>query len=89
LAASVFVLTTLVAGLRFHVRAQRNDNTTFSNTTVNDKYGFHSLALMLGPKAKFGGSFPFAVSGYYEFHGDGTLNGVDTVSTADQNNKGE
>ena len=27
-----------------------------------------------------GGSNPFAVSGYYEFHGDGTLNGADTVS---------
>jgi hypothetical protein len=46
----------------------------------SDKYGFHVLALTLDPSNTLGASNPFAVSGYYEFHGDGTLNGADTVS---------
>jgi hypothetical protein len=72
------VVMVLVAGLTFHARA--NDDKTFNNHTLNDKYGFHVLALSLDPSNTLGASNPFAVSGYYEFHGDGTLNGADTVS---------
>jgi len=46
----------------------------------SDKYGFHVLALTHDPSNTLGASNPFAVGGYYEFHGDGTLNGADTVS---------
>lgn len=55
-------------------------SSSFTNQTLNDKYGFHVLALSLDPTNTFGASNPFAVSGYYEFHGDGTLRGGDTVS---------
>ena len=53
----------------------------FTNASLNDRYGFHVLALSLGlPDVTLGPSNPFAVSGYYEFNGDGTLSGKDTVS---------
>lgn len=70
----------LVAGAVFHTKAQSSG---FSNQTLHDKYGFHVLALSLDPSnpAATGSARPFAISGYYDFHGDGTLNGVDTVST--------
>jgi hypothetical protein len=55
----------------------------FNNASLNDRYGFHVLALSLGlPDVTLGPSNPFAVSGYYEFNGDGTLSGKDTVSRA-------
>jgi hypothetical protein len=67
--------------LTFRARAQGNgSDNAFSNRTLNDKYGFHVMALSLDPSNTIGASNPFAVSGYYEFHGDGTLNGADTVS---------
>jgi len=54
----------------------------FKEPTLNDKYGFHSLATMLNPNdTSFGASHAFAVAGYYNFHGDGTLDGKDTLST--------
>ena len=54
----------------------------FNNSTLNDRYGFHVLALSLNlPDVTTGKSIPFAISGYYQFNGDGTLNGKDTVST--------
>lgn len=70
----------LVAGLIFRSKAQ---GTGFSNQTLHDKYGFHVLAMSLDPNnpAAWGSARPFAISGYYDFHGDGTLNGADTVST--------
>jgi hypothetical protein len=66
----------LAAGLTFRARADGG----FNNHSLNDKYGFHVLALTLDPSDTLGASNPFAVSGYYEFHGDGTLNGADSVS---------
>jgi hypothetical protein len=72
------VAMVLFACLTFRARA--DEDRTFTEHTLNDKYGFHVLALTLDPSDTLGGSNPFAVSGYYEFHGDGTLNGVDTVS---------
>lgn len=47
----------------------RND---FSNATLNDRYGFHTLA--------FRGAVPFAISGFYRFDGNGGLTGRDVVS---------
>ena len=68
----------LVAGTVFRAKAQSSG---FSNQNLHDKYGFHVLALSLDPSkpAPTGSARPFAISGYYDFHGDGTLNGVDTV----------
>lgn len=58
---------------------------SFTNATLNDRYGFHVLALRLNlPDMTTGASIPFAISGYYEFNGDGTLSGKDTVSTQGQ-----
>ena len=72
----VLVMLVLPTLLRAQVR---ND---FTNATLNDRYGFHVLALTLNlPDTTAGAAFPFAVSGYYEFHGDGTLSGKDTVSS--------
>jgi hypothetical protein len=73
----VCVVMLLAAGLTFRTRAWDKG---FNNHTLDDKYGFHVLALSLDPSNTLGASNPFAVSGYYEFHGDGTLNGADTVS---------
>ena len=54
----------------------------FSNATLNDRYGFHTFAVTLNETdTTLGASLPFAISGYYHFHGDGTLDGKDTVST--------
>jgi hypothetical protein len=53
----------------------------FSNASLRDRYGFHVLALSMDPaNPTTGASFPFAISGYYHFNGDGTLYGKDTVS---------
>ena len=68
----------LVAGLTLHARA--NDDKAFNDHTLNDKYGFHVLALSLDPSNTLGASNLSRSSGYHEFHGDGTLNGADTVS---------
>jgi hypothetical protein len=76
---AVCVLT-LLAGSAYRATASDTDD-KFTNQTLNDKYGFHVLALSLDPTFTTGRSIPFAISGYYEFHGDGTLNGKDTVST--------
>lgn len=79
LSACVLLLATGLA-----LRAKSQSYSGFNNDTLHDKYGFHVLALNLDlPDSNFttGASFPFAVSGYYDFHGDGTLNGSDTVST--------
>ena len=75
---AVCVVMVLAAGSTFRARADADE--AFNNHTLNDKYGFHVLALSLDPSNTLGASNPFAVSGYYEFHGDGTLNGADTVS---------
>jgi len=75
---AICVVAALVAGLAFRARAAADNK--FGNHTLNDKYGFHSLALSLDPSNTLGASDPFAVSGYYDFHGDGTMNGADTVS---------
>jgi hypothetical protein len=74
----VCIVTVLAASVTFRARA--DEDKKFDNHTLNDKYGFHSLALSLDPSNTLGASDPFAVSGYYEFHGDGTMNGADTVS---------
>jgi hypothetical protein len=58
---------------------------TFNNATLNDRYGFHTLALSLAQNnPTTGPSVPFAISGYYHFHGDGTLNGKDVLSAQGQ-----
>ena len=75
---TVCVAMAIAAGLTFRARA--DVDRTFDNHTLHDKYGFHVVALSLDPSNTLGASNPFAVSGYYEFHGDGTLNGADTVS---------
>ncbi len=54
---------------------------SFNNASLNDRYGFHVLALGMNPaNPTTGGSLPFAIAGYYEFMGDGTLSGRDVVS---------
>jgi len=77
-AACVSTMLAIVLTFTFHARAEGNK--PFTNQSLNDKYGFHVLALSLDPTNTLGGSNPFAVGGYYEFHGDGTLIGADTVS---------
>ena len=63
-------------------RLEERHEPEFSDTTLNDRYGFHVLALRLtGSDVSTGGSRPFAISGYYHFHGDGTLDGRDHVSS--------
>ena len=53
----------------------------FTNASLNDRYGFHVLALTMNrADPNTGGSFPFAIAGYYEFMGDGTLTGKDILS---------
>lgn len=54
-------------------RGVRND---FSNATLNDRYGFHTIA--------FRGSVPFAISGFYRFNGRGSLSGQDVVSDTEE-----
>jgi hypothetical protein len=80
IALIAFCGTLLSICLALSAEAQvRND---FTNATLNDRYGFHVLALTLNlPDVTTGKSIPFAVSGYYQFNGDGTLTGKDTVST--------
>lgn len=52
----------------------------YRNAHLNDRYGFHTMALRLDPaNPTAGASTPFAISGYYQFNGDGTLIGRDTV----------
>ncbi len=81
-AACVSMMLAACLTLTIRARAQGNGNShkVFSNQSLNDKYGFHVLALSLDPSNTLGASNPFAVSGYYEFHGNGTLDGADTVS---------
>ncbi|GAC1440959.1 MAG: hypothetical protein NVSMB58_38060 [Terriglobales bacterium] len=81
-AACVTTILAVCLSLTFRARAQENGKpyNVFNIQSLNDKYGFHVLALSLDPSNTLGGSNPFAVSGYYEFHGDGTLDGADTVS---------
>ena len=84
-------LLMFAAGLTLRARQRSVDASgkAFTNQILHDKYGFHTLALSFDATGTTGGSFPFAISGYYEFHGDGTLNGADTVSTCcDTNNNG-
>lgn len=81
--SAVCVSAMLMAAVTWTRRAHADGNgwtRPFTNQTLNDKYGFHVLALSLDPTNTLGGSNPFAVSGYYEFHGDGTMRGADTVS---------
>jgi hypothetical protein len=55
----------------------------FTDATLNDRYGFHTFAVTLNPSdTRLGESVPFAISGYYHFHGDGTLDGKDTGSAS-------
>jgi hypothetical protein len=76
---AVCIVIAVSAGLAFRARADADK--TFNNKTLNDKYGFHVVALSLNPSDPNAPTFgytvglsdPFAVSGYYEFHGDGTL----------------
>jgi hypothetical protein len=57
----------------------------FTDATLHDRYGFHTFAVALEPSdTRLGASVPFAISGYYYFHGDGTLQGKDTVSTGEE-----
>jgi hypothetical protein len=52
----------------------------YRNAHLNDRYGFHTLALRLDlANPTTGASAPFAISGYYQFNGDGTLIGRDTL----------
>lgn len=64
----VLGLATLLA-----VRTRAQVTNTFSNATLNDRYGFHVIALHSNGQ-------PFAIAGYYKFNGDGTMAGSDTVS---------
>jgi hypothetical protein len=65
-----------------HIAPSDDTADNFSNATLNDRYGFHTLALSLDTDPRTGPSYPFAISGYYYFHGDGTLDGKDTVSAS-------
>lgn len=80
--AAIAICASLLS-LAWSSRAEAQARNGFTDATLNDRYGFHVLALSLSlPDVTAGGSVPFAVSGYYEFNGDGTLSGNDTVSRA-------
>src|SRR5258708_2843433 len=72
-----FFVTGLVVmvslGLFSAGRSRAQVSNTFTNATLNDRYGFHVIALHSNGQ-------PFAIAGYYQFKGDGTLSGKDTVS---------
>jgi hypothetical protein len=79
--AVLTVIWTVLLLLGSASRAEAQARNGFTDATLNDRYGFHVLALSLGlPDVTTGASIPFAVSGYYQFNGDGTLSGKDTVS---------
>lgn len=69
------------------IYAQTNSSSTatFTNGILNDRYGFHTLALSVDLSSgnpSTGTGVPFAISGFYQFHGNGTLTGHDWVSSA-------
>lgn len=72
MAAVGAVLAVCLALAFSHVSKAQTTN-TFNNSTLNDRYGFHVIALHSNGQ-------PFAVGGYYQFNGNGTLSGKDTVS---------
>ena len=62
------------------VAKQASLRPAYRNAHLNDRYGFHTLALRLDlSNPTTGASAPFAISGYYQFNGDGTLIGKDTL----------
>jgi hypothetical protein len=80
------IVLTALCGVPQPVRAQEarehSRHCDFTDVTLHDRYGFHTFAVTLNPSdIRLGASVPFAVSGYYHFHGDGTLDGKDTVSS--------
>jgi hypothetical protein len=80
------ILLAALCGAAQAVRAQeaREEyrHCSFTDATLNDRYGFHTFAVFLNPSdTRLGASLPFTISGYYHFHGDGTLDGKDTVSS--------
>jgi hypothetical protein len=80
--STVIAICVTLLSLAWSSIAEAQARNGFTDATLNDRYGFHVLALSLGlPDVTTGSSYPFAVSGYYEFNGDGTLSGKDTVST--------
>jgi hypothetical protein len=59
---------------------QRGLRPAYRNSDLSDRYGFHVMPLRLdAANPTTGASTPFAISGYYQFNGDGTLIGRDTV----------
>src|SRR4051812_5294275 len=68
---------------------QRQHEEYFNNASLNDRYGFHVLALSVDPSnPTTGASSPFAIAGYTYFHGDGTFDSKDTISSIGPNNRG-
>jgi hypothetical protein len=78
---SVFTWGCLVAAISLSllsaVRSRAQISNTFTNASLNDRYGFHVIALHSNGQ-------PFAISGYYQFNGNGNLIGKDTVSNGCQ-----
>ena len=80
------IVLVALCGAPQRVRAQEarehSRHCEFADATLHDRYGFHTFAVSLNPSdTRLGASVPFAISGYYYFHGDGTLDGKDTVNT--------
>jgi hypothetical protein len=72
----LIALWSIVLGLLFWNASLAQVSDEFSEETLNDRYGFHVIAFStVGTQA-----IPFAISGYYRFHGDGKLTGQDVVS---------
>ena len=71
--AAVVVIRAVCLTLFFSLLTHAQVTNTFSNATLNDRYGFHVIAFHANGQ-------PFAISGYYQFNGDGTMSGKDTVS---------
>jgi hypothetical protein len=72
-----------------YAQSEDSDHEQFTNATLRDRYGFHTLALSVdlsSPTPTTGTGVPFAISGFYRFNGDGTLTGHDWVSAADPTN---
>src|SRR5438445_13513646 len=71
--ALVGVIGVMCLTLPFSRLSRAQVANTFTNATLNDRYGFHVVA-------EHSNGQPFAISGYYQFNGNGTLSGKDVVS---------
>ena len=91
LAVSISLLICSVSSpVKAHDRDDQGQHDEFNNASLNDRYGSHVVGVRVDPSnPTTGAGFPFAIAGYIHFHGDGTFDGKDTISTIGPNNTPE